>query len=371
VYSRFLPRTPTAQWRSFLGVFGALLSLFLVLQRPPWAVFASAADKMSIDGYIEAYTWIAAVLGIVVLGFLALICPWWTGASESAPAPKFPPAARWFWPLVGGAILAAGLLSAPLLVQSLEADECMSLRESILGRFRRVPPQGSVEFKEISWKRTVYGYQQVNNHILASIVARVSNGVWRVLARPRALQFSEVALRLPFFIASLASIAAFAMLLRAFGHPGAGALTAWLIALHPWFERYTSLARGYGLVFLLLPLIFFSWRQGMVGGRWRWWSVFALCELLILWAYPGMLFLLVVLNVLTAVLFLLGAGTTQPVRTVASRWFCCNALVAVAAMPLMLPLFPQVRSHARRVAMGRGRSLPASDRTLVGRGRKR
>lgn len=342
--SGFLPSSPTGRWRLAFLLPGVLLALFL-LQRPPWAVFAAAGDKMGIDDYIEAYTWIAAVLGIGVLGFLAWICSWWARAPQPVAVAGLPAAPGWFWPLVAGAILAAGLLSAPLLVQSLEADECMSLRESILGRFRRVPPSGEVEFKEISWKRTVYGYQQVNNHILASIVARISNGIWRALARPEALQFNEVALRLPFFAATLASIAAFALLLRAFGHPGAGALAAWLIALHPWFERYTSLARGYALVFLLTPVIVLCWRRGLLDGRWRWWIVFAVCEVLVLWAYPGMLFFLVVLNVLTVLLFVLGTGTTQPVRTVASRWFCCNALAAVGAMPLMLPLFPQVRAY--------------------------
>lgn len=343
---KFLPRTPVGRWRLALAGLAALLALFLVLQRPPWTVFAAAANGMGIDDYIEGYTWIAAVLGIATLAVLAVICPWWARAPEPSGIAGAPRAPHWFWPLVAGAIMAGTALSLPLLSQSLEADECMSLRESILGHFRRVPPDGRVEFKNVSWKKTIYGYQQVNNHILASIVARISNGAWRAVARPPGLQFSEVALRLPFFLAALASIAAFAMVLRAFGHPEAGALAAWLIALHPWFERYTSLARGYALVFLLLPVMILAWRRGMLGGRWRWWIVVAVCEVLLLWAYPGMLFFLVILNALTVVLFLLrGAGLAQPVRTVASRWFCCNALAAVGAMPLMLPLFPQVRAY--------------------------
>lgn len=340
-----IPSGPVARWRLALAVAGSLLSLLLILQQPPWVVLGAGSGKLGVDDYVEAYTWIAAAIGIGVLFFLGLICGWWAGAAEPAPAATTTRAPRWFWPLVAAAVLAAAGLSLPLLGQSLEADECMSLRESILGRFRRMPPDGRVEFKEISWTRTVYGYQQVNNHILASILARISNGIWRAAARPAGLQFNEVALRLPFFLAALCAVAAYAMLLRAFGHPEAGVLAAWLIALHPWYERYTSLARGYGLVFLLLAVIVLSWRRGMTDGRWRWWSVFAVCEFLMLWAYPGMLFFLVLLNLLTVVLFVRGKEIAQPVRAVSSRWFCCNALASVGAMPLLLPLFPQVRAY--------------------------
>lgn len=368
---KFPPRSPTGWWRLALASLAALLGLFLVLQRPPWTVFATAANGMSIDDFIEGYTWIAAVLGMGTLAFLALICPWWAHAPEPSCVAGLPRAPRWFWPLVAGAIMAGGALSLPMLSQSLEADECMSLRESILGHFRRVPPDGRVEFKNASWKKTVYGYEQVNNHILASIVARISNGAWRAVARPSGLQFSEVALRLPFFLAALASIAAFALMLRAFGHPEAGALAAWLIALHPWFERYTSLARGYALVFLLLPVMILAWRRGMLGGRWLWWIVVVVCEVLLLWAYPGMLFFLVVLNALTVALFLLrSAGLAQPVRTVASRWFCCNALAAVGAMPLMLPLFPQVRAYfdtMPRMFVGAAWGMDFASLVLTGR----
>ena len=347
----FLPSTAVGRWRAALIFAAGLLGLLVILQPAPWVVFARVGEEMSIADYATAYTWIAAALGIGILACLVAICPWWAAAPQPVAAEEsgWAPAPRWFWPAVLGAVVVAAVLVSPLLVQSVEADECMSLRESILGRYQRLAPDGEVKFKEVSWRTTIYGYREVNNHILASLVARFSNGLWRMVVRPAGLQFNEVALRLPFFLCALGSIVALALLLRASGFPGAGALAAWFLAFHPWFERYAAFARGYGLVFLLLPVVLLAWRQGMLTARWRWWGIFAVGELLILWAYPGMLFLLVLVNVASLALFLCGSGLAQPPRTVVSRWFCSNALAAVAALPLMLPLMPQVRAYFDRM----------------------
>ena len=342
------PKTPVGWWRLSLAVAAAALALVIVLQPPPWKVFAEAGEKIRLVDYLVAYSWIAAALNIALLGILAAICPWWANAPKPEPAPNAVlrrATPGWFWPVVLSAVLVCGLLTAPRLTQSLWDDEESSLLHSVLGRYVRRAPQGEVQLKEVPWRSTLFGYETPNNHIPYNALARISNSVWRGIARPEGLQFKEWALRLPAFLAGLATLVVLALLLRELGLPLAGALAAWLLALHPWFEKYCAEARGYTLATLLLYAALFFWLRGMRTGKWRWWALFALCQALCLWTWPGTLVFLALVNAGTVAAILLSKSTATPARTVLSRWFCCNALAAVALIQLMLPLVPQLRGY--------------------------
>ncbi len=342
------PKTSAGWWRLFLASAAAAFGLVIILLPPPWRVFAEAGAKMRVVDYVVAYSWIAAALNIAMLGILAAVCPWWA----NAPAPESTPSAvwrsatpRWFWPVVLAAVLVCGLLTSPRLTQSLWDDEEASLLHSVLGPYVRRAPQGQVQLKEVPWRNTLFGYETPNNHILYNALARISNSVWRGIVRPEGLQFKEWALRLPAFLAGLATLAVVALLLRELGLPLAGALAAWLLALHPWFEKYCAEARGYTLATVLLYTALFFWLRGMRTGKWRWWALFAAAQALCLWAWPGTLVFLALVNAGTVAAILLSKSTATPARTVLSRWFCCNALAAVALIQLMLPLVPQLSGY--------------------------
>src|SRR5690606_39114004 len=134
-------------------------------------------------------------------------------------------------------MLACAAVNAPRLAHSLWDDEEYTLRRIVLGSYR-VNDKGEPKLKEVPWSDTFWYYGKPNNHFLNSISARLSNSAWRVVARPTGLQFSEVGLRLPAFLAGILSIGAWAFLLRILGFPAAGALAAWLIVLHPWHMRF-------------------------------------------------------------------------------------------------------------------------------------
>jgi hypothetical protein len=336
----------TGSWRLLLTVAAAALSLALILQPPPWETLRQGHNTLNAAEFASAYSWIGAALSIGILGFMTLICAWW---AEHAPcnlpiAPAIVTPA-WFWPAVSGAVLICAWNVAPLVTQSLESDECSSLRNSVLGTYRRSLPDGGLKWKNADWSKTLFGYRNVNNHVFHNALAKVSNSAWRWWTRPVGLQFNEVAVRLPAVIAALGAIVALALLFAASGFPGAGAAAAWILALHPWFERYAASARGYSLLMFFLPVAMLCWLRGMQTGYWKYWGAFAACQFVLVWTHPSAIFVLIPLAVLT--LFVLGSGISEvaPARITLPRWFCCNTLAAAAALPLMLPLVPQMRAY--------------------------
>ncbi len=78
------------------------LTLAIILQPPPWRVFAEAGKKMQVVDYLVASSWIAALINIGARGFLALICPWWSRAPRPVAAAGIAlrghVTPRWFWP---------------------------------------------------------------------------------------------------------------------------------------------------------------------------------------------------------------------------------------------------------------------------------
>jgi len=348
-----MPRLPSKSaafwWRLFLLAGGGAFSLLVILQPAPWQVIARAGgfDAMNLSATVRVFTWWAGIAGMAVMAGLFVLVPWWTGAPPAeSRAPSTPPAPRWFWPLTLAAVLACGAVTGPTLTHSLWDDENESLTWYSLGRYVRQGDEGTLRFKEWSWERTLYGYSTPNNHVFHNILSRSLNSLWRSVARPPSIQFNHLVVRLPAFLAALAAVAALAFLLREFGYPGAGVLAAWFLALHPWFTEHAAVARGYTLMMLFGLFAVMCWRRALLHGEWSWWTLLAASQFLMLWSYPGALFLLAPLN-LAALLLIWRhpAPVAGPVRTQLSRWFCVNSLTAAGLFPLLLPLFPQIKKY--------------------------
>ena len=91
-----------------------------------------------------------------------------------------------------------------------------------------------------------------------------------------------------------------------------------LLGIHPWNIRYASEARGYSLLVFLVPVLFVFWRRAMITGQWKWWGAFAVTEFSLIYCYPGAVFVLVVLNLITLALIATGRDCAEP-RLHASR----------------------------------------------------
>ena len=343
---------PTRRWRIALAGIASALGICLLIAPKPWVVAAQIHGKMDTLDYVQIYGWIAGAINIALLGMLAALCPWWTrrgyqlstlNSQRSTLNFQTP---RWFWPLVVIAMLMTVFYCLPRMNHGFWDDEELNVRTTLYGKFKRDKKTGEVEFKRFDWLETVYGYSRgPNSHTLFSIVSRACEDAWNSIVRPHGFPVVEWPFRVPALVFGVLAVAAMAWLLKEFGLPDAGVAAAFLLAIHPWSIRYASEARGYSLLVFLVPVLFVFWRRAMVTGRWKWWGAFAAAEFSLIYCYPGAIFVLVVLNLITLALIATGRDCAEPRTTQAGRWFCVNVLAAILALQLMLPLYPQAKQY--------------------------
>jgi hypothetical protein len=305
---------------------------------------------MNTVDYVQIYGWIAGAINVALLGLLAAVSPWWApkhpfgprmeGSTFNSQTP------RWFWPLVIAAMATTFCYSLPRMNHGFWDDEELNVRTTLYGKFKPDKKTGESEFKRFAWLETVYGYSAgPNTHTLFSIFSRACEEAWNSLAKPRGFPLVEWPFRVPALIFGVLAVGAIACLLKEFGLPAAGVVAAFLLGIHPWAIRYASEARGYSLVIFLVPVLFVFWRRAMISGGWKWWSAFGAVEFALIYCYPGAVFILALLNLITLALFGArrlhgGLGSTQ-----AGRWFCVTMLAAILAIQLMLPLYPQAKQY--------------------------
>lgn len=325
------------RWRVILGVFALGLVIWLLGADKPWEL----PHTLKLRHLVASMTWWGGAFGgVVLLGLMALV-PWWEGKWDGQEEGGIRATPRWFWPLVIVAMVLTACFAWPRLGFSFWDDEELCARDTLVGRFRMDEESGKPRFVPRSWQETVFGYKTPNNHVLHSIFSRLLGS----FAPPGDLPFSEFALRIPAWIFGILSVGALAWFLKDAGFALAGVVGAFLLALHPWHIRYASEARGYSLVLLLVPLLFVFWCRAIVRGSWRWWAGCAAAQFALIFTYPGMLFLLVALNILTLPVLALAPCAARPFRLQSGRWFFTNSCAAIGAVIFMLPLVPQARAY--------------------------
>jgi len=338
--------TPVQRWRLVFAALALFLLIVLIAADSPWRTLGRIQSNWRIQHYGAFYTWWATLANIGILGILAWICPWWAGKSiVNAGMPDQPAAPRYFALAVAVAVLVAGFFAIQRLDHSLWDDEEYNMRRAILGSFDLHENTGVVELKTLSWEETFFEYRKPTNHVLHSILARTSLTIWSWFNGNAELPFSETALRLPAFLLGLLCVIAVAWMLRELGFARAGIVAAFLLAIHPWFLRYASEARGYSLIMLAMLLLIIFARRAILSGAWKWWSAFAAVEFAMLYTYPAMLPIAVLLNVIVLVLLWTSKEAAGTAWTQAGRWFVCSAFAGMLALRQMLPLMPQFLAY--------------------------
>lgn len=344
--------------RLILVCLGLLEGGVLLFAEKPWNVDIPEGNDPRLEDHVTVYGWIGSLITLGVTALLFATAKWWTAPVPSlSPRPSAPGTPRWFWIFVAAAMLLTSWFALPRLDESLWDDEDYNVRYSILGRFQRSDETGEVKFRTLPWLDTFYDYREPNNHVLHSLLARTSLETWRALTRPAGLPFAEWPLRLPAFLFGLAAVGAVAWFGKEFFGPRAGVLAAFLLAMHPWFIRYASEARGYSMSLFLLPMAFVLWRRCLVFGEGKWWIVYAVIQWAAIYSYPGVLVALALLNLLALPLLLWSGETAQPFRVQSGRWFAANCFSAMAVIQLMLPLYPQAKAYftyetSRNITLG-------------------
>ena len=335
-------KSPVKVVRLVLAVLIPGIALTLLLTPKPW----DSAPPERISDFVRIYSWWAALLNLAPLTALLLTTTWWLSPilpphpKSKIQNPKF------FLPLVLGAMLVSAVLGAIRLPQSLWDDEVYSVQRCVMGAYRE-RDDGSLKFRDVSWVNTFWFYTKPTNHVLQSVLSRVSLNTWRTFMRPRGLQLNEPALRLPSYVAGILSVGAIALLLAAAGFPQAGALAAWLLALHPWHLRLTPEARGYGFVMLLIPLACHCALRALQTGAWKWWIGLALAEFALLATWPPSAMVILVLNLCLATQILRSPREAR--GALAGRWLATGAVAGMAAFQLLLPSIPQFLAYEKRI----------------------
>jgi Dolichyl-phosphate-mannose-protein mannosyltransferase len=349
------------------------LALWLISSADkPWKFDLARAADWKLSEIVGFYSFWAGALNLALLGVLIGTARWWADPGERAStgAVTKRPLSAVFWIAVLGAMALAGLLSSKRLDFGLAHDEDLSARRAIVGEYR-VAEDGNVLPPRLKWQNTFFDYRKPTNHVLYSVLARSAWTTWRIFA-PEDWYLREWIIRLPAWLAGIFAVMALALLAARLGGELAGVVSAWLLALHPWFLRYASEARGYAVLLLIVPVTLLVWLRATREDLWRWWLAFGACQFMLLWVYPAAIYILVVLNGLTA-LWLAREWSRRSGDTRFRRWLAANLMAAIPANQMMLPLVPQLLNYLQTAPEARqplklSWLLDTSSSLLVGAG---
>jgi len=322
----------------------AVVVVLLGLAAKPWDLAGVEPDHPR--KFLALYGWWAGAFNALVLFGMGAAAPLWVNSRAPSGAWLAPaPAPRWFLPgLVGAALLAAGL-AAPRLAHSLWDDEENSVRRLVVGQYK-LNDEGEWRFRPTKWEAALWNYRRPTNHHLQTLASKAFHETWRAVTRPTGYPFSEAVIRLPSLLAGAAGVIALGLLLGRLGFPRAGLAGAVPLALHPWFLRYASEARGYSLAMLFLTLSLLALLRAVESGKWRWWLAFAAGWFAMLYANPGTLFVMVVMNLAAlAALLLRNPAEIRWGQTL--RWAVTGCFAGMVFVQLMVPCVPQAVALVR------------------------
>lgn len=340
----------TFRVRAVLVAIGLVLLARLVFGQDPWtdgiARRLRDGDPIRPMDYVNTWDFWTALAILPVLALLFATARRWLGWGPLKESPEWRPAStgRVFAVLVLAAMAAGALLSAPRLSMGLFEDERNAVWEAIEGRYQ-MGHDGKLHFLEKRWRDTIWWYHEPDNHIFQSILSRASVEVWRAVARPKGILPSEVALRLPVWLAGIAAIGVLALLLRRMGLAPAGVAAAWLLALHPWHLRYATEARGYAILSLLCPLALWCVWAALERGTWRRWSAYGACQFLMMWTNPAIAYFLVALAPVAGFLVWRQHRGTPFLGQQLWRWAVANGAGALLFLHLMTGNLIQLRDY--------------------------
>jgi len=294
-----------ARTRNVLWILLVLLIAYLVFGDNPWedgiAERVQEGKRIRPIDYWVTYAYPVVAANALILGLLLRFHRLWRAPGDAPRCPEFArPQARLHpvgWVLVALAIATSASLAYPRLYQSLWDDEETSARTAIAGAYY-LDDEGDLRFRKSHLRDTFFSYRSPNNHIVHNLIARTFHSVWSVAAPREDRRVDDFVVRLPAFLFGMASLASLAYFLWRMGFPWAGVFGAWFLALHPWHLRYASEARGYSLVFALIPLVWAVLLDALHHGTWRRWAAFGGAQFVLLWAFPAAVHLLVVTNLL-------------------------------------------------------------------------
>ena len=321
---------------------------------------------MRVDHFVKWGLWRAALIDGVLAAGLLVTMRWWCGRREKddrVPASEDDLSRsqrKQWWLAVGLLVLLALGIRWARMDLSLYNDEVAGFSRYIAGSFKggalELENEEPAKFVAATWLDTVWGNREANNHGFFSVLARLSYDSWQAVTDGVPGQVREISLRLPALLGGLLGVFAVARLGRSLGFAGGGLFAALLVAVHPWHLRYSTEARGYGLLLGFAVLAAWCLVEALRDDeqpRWRWWLAYALCQAGYLWANLGGVYLAAGMNGLVLAGLALGAlrksGIGGVFRSGGVRGLLvANVISAMVLVPLILPCVPQITDAMER-----------------------
>ena len=268
----------------------------------------------------------------------------------------------WALFLVAAALTAA--LRAPTLDAGLSWDETWTLRHAIHGKAQVASDGSELQFRPVPWLSTLWHYRGPTNHMAYSVAARLSLEAWHALSGAPRAAFSETALRVPAFLASMVAVVHARRVRDLARLPRAAPLACFLLAVHPWHIRYGAEGRGYSFVVLFVVGRRWFLLRALRGGRWRDWLGYAASVVLLLWSHPLAIYVPFALGVASlAAIWLPASGSREARLLRTGRLAVANLLAAMVCLQLMAPCalqvarFGQLLSGGHALGAGNAREL--------------
>ncbi len=348
------------------------LLLYLLLGEKPWETNffehwgTHAAHDLDLEDFVITGSWFAALLNLILFVALLATAGIWLGGTHPIPvvtetnreqhAWVFSRNGLIFWIGLAVIITGAAWLRAPRLSHSLWNDEEHPIRRYTWGELEPDKKTGELEFDPVSWQATFFKNTGSNNHLGFGISGHMALSIWDKLGGGDlgGRHFSEIAVRMPAYLAGLLSIGGVALFLGLSGFPRCGLGAAALLALHPWHLRYSVEARGYGLMLFFMMLALICLLPAIQRARWRWWCGYGIAQCAYMLCFPGAIYVAITVNAVA--LFYMGFVQRKKVfwGTQMPRFTVVNLGSAMVFLQLMGPSIPQIKLYLDTHEVARG-----------------
>ena len=340
--------------------------VFVVITGGDWANAISdrveAGKNPKLEHFIRAGWWWAALFG----GGLAFVLWgtrkfWYFESEETAGSSKnVSDRLQWYaWALL--ILVAAVFVRWPRMDLSLYNDEADVFSRYIGGSFHYI--DGSSKgaawdlemdslpvYQQQGWATTFWGNKQGNNHVLFSVLARTCYSISQWLTDGTPGEIYELPLRLPPLAGGLMSILMAALILRELGRPQAGIFAAAFLAMHPWHVRFSTEARGYGLLFGMLLLAVYFLVRALKEKQWRWWMAYGVMQCLYLYSCLAGVYHAVAINAIVVCFWVAGEWLRVGGFTKMKSWdwrlfkglVVSNVISLILFLFLLGPSIPQI-----------------------------
>lgn len=297
------------------------LAGFVLATGPEWkgSLPAQFDGKSHSLEFMRWGLWWASVVNIPLCMMLALTARWWAASKPEQPRlvatyVSSSRLTRGDWLMLAVILVTAGAVRWARMDLSLYNDEAHAFRRYIAGQMT-TGKTGEIKWRQVKWVDTYCLNTVGNNSPPFSLLSRLCYTVWQKVTGASNGVVCEAAIRFPSLLAGMASLVVLWLALR---RMSSGAVSWWgliFCGLHPWHVRYSSEARGYGLLMFGVSLCFYFLIRAMEERRWRWWLGLGASQALCVCSFPGAVYFLLIFNAL-----LLGGLAWKAWRGASTAW---------------------------------------------------